>query len=131
MKAKLLKTLRRIFKKDPRFAINAYLFVQESLDVAVKTVLRKHPRKGALPTNVTAADWLDGFREHALAEFGPLAHFVMKEWGVRSTDDVGEIVEHLVKAGVISRQPGDSYEQFKGVFSFEEAFDAPYRVNLA
>lgn len=130
MNAGLLKKLRGIVAKDPRFAVNAYLFVQETLDVAVKDALRDRGGRDDQSAHVGAAEWLRAFREYALSEFGPLARDVMEEWGVRSTEDVGAIVANLVAAGIVARQEGDSVEQFKDVFTFEEAFDAPYRVDL-
>ncbi|MBP5510437.1 MAG: hypothetical protein J6Z49_05925 [Kiritimatiellae bacterium] len=129
MNAGLLKTIRAIVAKDPRFAINAYLFVQESLDVAVKGRLHRCGAIQEAPRHVDAKDWLQAFKEYALSEFGPLARDVLEEWGIRSTADVGELVAHLVDAGVIARQKGDTYDQFKDVFSFEEAFERPYRVD--
>lgn len=129
MNAELLKIIRTIVAKDSRFEINAYLFVQETLDVAIKEIPRGHVVHGERPVHVGAKEWLESFRKYALAEFGPLARDVLEEWGVRSTADVGEIVTHLVDAGVIARQEGDSSEQFKDVFSFKEAFEDPYRVD--
>ena len=128
MTAELLKTIRAIVAKDPRFEINAYLFVQETLDIAIKEIPRGNLVDGERPVHVGAKEWLAAFRKYALSEFGPLARDVLEEWGLNSTADVGEIVAHLVDAGVIARQEEDSYEQFKDVFSFKEAFEDPYQL---
>jgi hypothetical protein len=51
---------------------------------------------------------------------------VLNEWGVASTDDFGQIVFNLVNGGVLGRNETDSPNDFKNVFSFEEAFVKPF-----
>ncbi|MFY8268228.1 MAG: Minf_1886 family protein, partial [Terrimicrobiaceae bacterium] len=73
------------------------------------------------------AELLDGFRIHALAEFGPMALMVLDYWGVVSTADVGQMVFNLVQAGIFGKTDEDTTESFRDVFDFREAFVAPFR----
>lgn len=110
--------LRKMLAKDRRYPRDAYQFVFEALDYTIKQLgERRH---------VTAAELLDGVRALALKEFGLLARMVLVAWGIRRTDDVGEIVYNLVEAGLMRINEGDRKEDFAGVFDLDEAlWDQP------
>jgi len=55
-----------------------------------------------------------------------LSRTVLQHWGIHSTEDLGDIVFALVECGVLIRQEGDSREDFRDVFDFEEAFEQDY-----
>jgi uncharacterized repeat protein (TIGR04138 family) len=65
-------------------------------------------------------------REIALERYGPMARTVLEHWGIHATDDLGEIVFALVDCGILIKQDDDRKEDFRGVFDFEEAFEAEY-----
>ncbi|MCL7983254.1 MAG: hypothetical protein M8862_12075, partial [marine benthic group bacterium] len=65
-------------------------------------------------------------RQVAIDRFGPLARTVLEHWGIHSTADIGEIVFLLVDHGVLTKQDSDSREDFEGLYSFEQAFEAEY-----
>ena len=69
---------------------------------------------------------LDGFRELALKEFGPLALTVLDTWGVRRCEDVGEMVFNLIGVGAFGSTAEDSKEDFAGGYDFAEAFRRPF-----
>ena len=66
---------------------------------------------------------LDGFRDLALETFGFLARSVLAEWGIESTDDVGEIVFGLIGEDLLQKTAEDRREDFHAVYDFAEAFD--------
>lgn len=117
-----------ITRRDPRFAPEAFQFLREALEATLKR--RKKIRKISSP-HVTAAELLDGFRLHALQEFGPMARTVLDYWGVRSCEDIGEMVWALIEAGALGSSESDSPEDFRHGFDFEEAFDRPFRPQPA
>ena len=51
-----------------------------------------------------------------------MAPAVLKHWNVKRTDDFGRIVFAMVDAGLMTKTPDDSIEDFRGVFDFTEAF---------
>lgn len=118
------ETVEAIVKRDPRFAPEAYEFLREALDATVKR--KKKSRKSQSP-HVTAAELLEGFRLYALQEFGPMAYTVLEYWGVRSCEDIGEMVWSLIDAGAFGRTEQDSLEDFRGGYDFEDAFLRPFR----
>ncbi|HPA21116.1 MAG TPA: hypothetical protein PLU30_25455 [Verrucomicrobiae bacterium] len=116
----------RIVTVDGRYAPDAYRFVKESLDYTIKTQKRRRSRH-AEPQHVSGNELLEGIRRHALEEFGPMARTIFEHWGVHRCEDFGEIVFNLVDSGIFGKTESDSRADFQGGYSFEEAFDKPFR----
>jgi len=115
--------VKEICRKDSRFDRDAYYFVRESLDFTSK-MLNK-PRTGGA-RHVSGPELLDGIRVYALQEFGPMALTVFNAWGVKSTDDFGEIVFNLVGTGKLGKTEEDKKEDFAHGYNFHEAFAKPF-----
>ena len=96
-----------------------------TLDSSLVQWLRETLRTSG-PQSLSAQELLEGFRDYALAQFGPMASTVMKEWGLRNGKNVGEMVFLLIEEDVFSKQPEDSLDDFKGFMSFRKAFEEPY-----
>ena len=107
---------------DPRYHADAYFFLREGLDHAVKLRKRQLGESG----HVTGQQMCEGLRQLALKAFGPMVPTVFEYWGIRRTDDFGEMVWKLIDLGVFGRTESDSRADFKNVFSFREAFVDPY-----
>ena len=118
------ETVRDICKKDTRYHPDAYEFIVEALDVTVKKLNRC--QSGHHPRHVTGQELLEGIKEFALDEFGPLAFTVFSEWGIHTTEDFGEIVFNLVDAGRLGKTESDSRDDFKQVYDFNDVFVKPY-----
>ena len=118
------EAVETVCQEDRRYHPEAYAFLRDSLEGTIKR--RKKSKKEPGP-QVGAAELLDGFRIHALAEFGPMALMVLDYWGVVSTGDVGQMVFNLVRAGIFGKTDEDTTESFRDVFDFREAFVAPFR----
>ncbi|MFZ4587968.1 MAG: Minf_1886 family protein [Terrimicrobiaceae bacterium] len=122
------EAIETLTREDKRYHPEAYAFLRDSLEATIKR--RKKSRKDAGP-HVGAAELLDGFRLHALNEFGPMALMVLDYWGVQTTADVGHMVFNLVQAGVFGKTDEDTPESFRDVFDFQEAFADPFRPSAA
>ena len=112
----------RICEKDGDYDAEAYGFLRESLDAAVRAL----GREDAKDRHVTGRELCEGFRDRALAEFGPLSLLVLSQWGVFETADIGRMVHSLVNEGVFGKKPSDKISDFDGVFDFQDAFEKPY-----
>jgi len=121
--------LRKLALKDGRYAPEAFQFLYESLDQAVKLAGRETAE--GQERHVTGQELLAGMRAHALEVFGPLAGHVWRAWGVRETLDWGRIVFLLVEEGLLNRQETDSIEDFRDGFDFDAAFLRGYKPVLA
>ncbi len=120
--------LRNLALRDGRYAPEAFQFLYESLEHAVKLAGREEAEGS--DRHVSGQELLAGMREKALELFGPLAGSVWTRWGVRETIDWGRIVFLLVEAKLLNRQESDSIEDFRDGFEFEEAFVKSYRPKL-
>jgi uncharacterized repeat protein (TIGR04138 family) len=116
--------VRNICAKDKRYKPDAYFFIQEGFNFAAR-MFKKRARKGH-SRHLTAHQFLEGLRIFALEEFGPMARRVLKEWGLNTTQDIGEVVFNLIEAGSMKKAETDSKEDFINVYDFDEAFVKPF-----
>ena len=110
--------LDRVLASDSRYRREAYLFTQRALHY----YRQEHGERGET-AHITGSELLVGVRELALIEFGPMARLVLESWGVTRGEDVGEIVYNLIEAGLMSKTPEDSKEDFAGIMTFDETLD--------
>ena len=113
-----------IVARDPRYQPGAYHFVRASLDHTI-TKQAKAVKAGKT-RHVSGPELLDGIRDHALEQFGPLSRTLLEHWGVKRSRDFGEIVFNLVEAGVFGKTDEDSRRDFDNVYDFAEAFEKPF-----
>jgi uncharacterized repeat protein (TIGR04138 family) len=119
------EVLERILEQDRRYRREAYLFLREGLEYTQRQIVQSQSKK-AEPRHVTGKELLDGLRLYGLAQFGPMTATVLGEWGIRACEDFGELVFNMVDQGLLSRTDSDSREDFKGGYTFEEAFCRPF-----
>ncbi len=112
-----------ILKRDSRFDAHAYFFLKDALDFTLK---RSAEANGGQARHVSGPDLLQGFREFALEQFGPMAATLMTEWGVRKCQDVGDMVFLLIDEQVFGKQDTDRREDFSEIFDFEDALVRPF-----
>ena len=77
---------------------------------------------------MSGPELLEGIRQLALAEFGMMAKTVFRIWGMRKTDDWGNIVFNLIDAKLMNKTSEDRLDDFHAVYDFEEALE--YRITL-
>lgn len=111
---------RNLLATDKRFDAEAYNFIYEALDWTLKNVVHDQRRGNQ---HVSGRDLLEGIRQFSIDQFGCLARTVLESWGVRRTDDFGEIVFNLVEHDLMGKQESDSKDDFHEVYEFGEAFD--------
>lgn len=117
------EAVEAVSREDQRYHAGAYAFLRDALEATLKRRKKTQKEPGG---HVAAAELLEGFRLHALAEFGPMAITVLDYWGVRRCEDVGHLVFNLVSAGVFGKTEEDTIESFGGGYDFHEAFVAPF-----
>ncbi len=110
--------IESIRSKDRRYHADAYLLVID----AVETVLIEI----AQTRHISGTELCRGLRTLATARFGPMAKEVLNFWGVRSTEDFGNIVFNLVDAGLLLKTEHDRIEDFFDVYDFGDAFERSY-----
>jgi len=112
------QNVETIVRQDPRYKTEAYEFVSEAVGYTCELLeCRRH---------ITGQELLEGIRECALEKFGPLAKFMLNEWGVRCCGDFGYIVFNMVNMGLLGKTEQDRIEDFSDGYDFEEAFEKPF-----
>ncbi len=114
------KRIEALAAKGGRYRREAWFFVARSLSFANREV-----RGQARHQHLNAADLLEGFRQLARQEYGPLALDVLNFWGLRSTRDVGEIVFAMVRAGILASRREDVLADFDDAYDFHREFLEP------
>ena len=114
--------LEKIVQKDPRYVREAYLFLRDALDFTIKA--RRKAKE--LDHHVTGQQLLDGIRQYALKQFGPMVPTVFEYWGVRRGEDFGAMVFNFISVGIFGKTDTDSVDDFMGGYTFHDAFVAPF-----
>jgi len=117
------EALDKILAADARFHRDAYLFMREALDFTQKLVGRENQGK---VRHVTGQELLDGLRQYALQQFGPMSMTVFEEWGIHNCQNFGEIVFNMVEIGLLAKTDKDTRDDFHTGYDFTEAFRKPY-----
>ena len=116
--------IEELVRRDPRYAPEAYEFVYDALSHAA----RRLGRAGVDDAHVSVADFLDGARDLAVREFGLMAPAVFRAWGLRRTDDFGDIVFHLIAAGLMDPTAADDRAAFRDQFDLQAGLTADYHI---
>ncbi len=115
-----LNKIESVIARNAQYKFEAYSFIMAALHHTVS--------KLPSPRHVTGRELLEGIREYALEQFGPMTRTVLNYWGVHQTGDFGKIVFALVDVGILRKQPEDKLEDFANVYDFHEAFDQGYQI---
>ena len=134
----LREELARVIARDPRYTIEGYAFVLESLNLARNRKLKamskrerarqtRSRKKGAAEAKPEVAGHVTGrelclsARRLAVRLFGSMAVIVLDQWGIRATSDIGDIVYNLIASGDLDKTPADQRSDFDDVFDFATA----------
>lgn len=131
-----LKAMRDLLRDDPRYKLDAYQFIRESLQYAHENLDRIGPLKyGAndspdvdSPRHLTGQQLCEACRLYAIDQYGYLAKMVLASWGLKSTGDFGELVYNLIRIEQMRKSESDSREDFDNVYSFDEAFQPQFEL---
>jgi uncharacterized repeat protein (TIGR04138 family) len=116
--------VREACRRDSRFAPEAYGFLCQVLQHTVKMVGREEEEN----RHVNGPELLAGWRDLAVLEFGPMASFVMREWRVTRSEDVGAMVFHFIDIGYFGRNKTDCVQDFSDGVDMDEALRRPFQL---
>ena len=116
--------VERILKQDTRFHRDSYYFLREALDYTQRVSSKKNQNR---PTkHVIGQELLEGIRDYALEQFGPMTIAVLEEWGIKSCSDFGELVFNMVETSLLAKTENDSRADFQAGYDFTTAFQKPF-----
>jgi uncharacterized repeat protein (TIGR04138 family) len=115
--------LAAICEKDSRYAVDAYLFVADAVAYTTKQLTAAESGRGR---HISGQELLEGIRQYALQQFGPLSLDVLQDWGVKTTADFGNIVFTMVENGLLGASDNDSPDDFRDGYDFRKVFLQPF-----
>lgn len=124
---------RKILAEDSRYAFEAYFFISAALQYGQEKAIREDEEQGkpvAKQRHLCGQELCEAVRLFAWKKFGMLAKQVLYSWGVRSTNDIGEIVFNLIKWKQLRKSKEDKKSDFDDVFDFETSLVDDYRFDL-
>ncbi len=123
----------KVLHDDERYSVEAYQFVREALSYAqdvlglgVNDSLRVDDVLQA-ERHLSGQQLCEASRLYALQQFGLMAKTVLATWGIRTTDDLGEIVYNLIKVDLMKKSDNDRREDFDSVFDFESGLTQAFQ----
>jgi uncharacterized repeat protein (TIGR04138 family) len=127
--------LTEVVRRDPRYSYEAYEFVFSALSYTQKSLGRapvSPEEEGAAGPehHVSGRELVEGIRALALRQFGLMARIVFRSWGIRRTDDFGEIVFNLVEEKLMSKAEQDCRADFHDLFDLDKALVEDFRIEL-
>jgi len=119
-------------REDSRFAYEAYEFVCEAVTYTQTKLGRMSPDEDdpSDDHHVSGEELLRGTCELAIREFGMMAPVVFKQWGVRTTDNIGEIVFKLIHVKRLSKSDRDDPDDFHDLFDLYQALTEGFALTL-
>ncbi len=128
-----LQKLAEVVKQDPRYPYEAYEFVFQALHATQKQLGREPPTAAASEESagkhhVSGRELCLGIRDLALLEFGMMARYVFRVWGIEQTGDFGNIVFNLIRHELMSKTNHDNLADFQNVYDLDQAL--AYQVKL-
>jgi uncharacterized repeat protein (TIGR04138 family) len=122
-KLEFAEALDLILTKDTRYDREAYYFLRDALEFTMKVRKKAKGCSG----HVTGQQLLEGVRQFAIKEFGPMVPTVFEYWRLKRGEDFGHMVFNLIDVGIFGKTETDCIDDFKGGYTFQEAFVLPYQ----
>jgi len=114
--------VEEICAKDNRYKPDSYEFVMQALHFTQG----KLNRQG----HITGRELLEGIRQFAIEQYGPMSKTVLNHWGITKTEDFGNIVFNMTENKLLSKTETDSIEDFKDVYDFNVVFGNVLRDSI-
>lgn len=112
----------RLISAAGPYPVEAFDFVREGLGFAADQVHANREAEGVVDRHISGQQLCVGLRDFAIHLYGLMAPTVMEHWNIRRTEDFGRIVFAMIEQGLMSKTPDDTFDDFRAVFAFDEAF---------
>lgn len=132
-------SLQQLIGKDPRYPVDAYLFIREALAFAADTaelvatdadcdLSEEDMEKSRRERHLSGQELCEAIRQYALKQYGFMAKLVLNRWGVHQTSDFGEIVYNMIDVGIMKKSSRDQRSHFDDVYEFGKAFENEFKI---
>lgn len=105
-------TSKKIEDVAKRYGIHveAYHFVLDSLRFTVEDL---NQTDDGHPQHLHAHELLDGLVRYGAQKFGLLADTVFRQWGIKSNEDIANIVYQMIELEMLKKSEDDSFDDFE------------------
>jgi uncharacterized repeat protein (TIGR04138 family) len=129
------KSMEDVIRGDGRYPLEAFAFLHDALNHAVSDVYgpggaESHDPETEASRHVSGAQLCYAMRDLAIERWGHLAIPVLAKWNIHATLDLGNMVYLLVDNSFMRKTDEDSVEDFRDVYSFEDAFNVAMNLRL-
>ena len=124
--------LMELTREDERYAYEAYEFLCESVTYT-QAYLGRYPQEEDDPDmdyHINGEELLRGTCNLAVIEFGMMAATVFRQWGIRTTGDIGQIVFNLIHAELLSQSDRDNLDEFEDLFEIDKYLHDQFELSV-
>ena len=133
-------SLYQLVREDPRYPVEAYLFVREALAYAADSMelgCQSYDSDQEIDTathlarrerHLTGQQLCEAIRQYALNQFGYMAKVVLRNWGIDRTGCFGDIVYNMINVGIMKKSSSDRRSHFDDVYQFDEVFEHEFAI---
>ena len=117
--------VKKIVNNDTRYSVDAYEFIGEAVNYTAMKL--KKDESNIKTRHVSCQELLRGVTEYAITHYGPMAGDVFENWGLTSSQAIGNVVFNMINEQLLSASEDDNVEQFEKGPSFTELFRKPFQ----
>jgi uncharacterized repeat protein (TIGR04138 family) len=124
-----------VIRSDGRYPLEAFAFLHDALNHAVTAVhgaeaSASRDADSETARHVSGMQLCQAMRDLAIERWGRLARPVLAKWNIHATIDLGNMVYLLVNNSFMRKTDDDSIEDFRDVYSFDDAFNVAMNLRL-
>ncbi len=133
-------SLYQLVREDPRYPVEAYMFVREALAYAADSMelgcqsydsdleAGSATHLAQRERHLTGQQLCEAIRQYALNQFGYMAKVVLRNWGIEKTGCFGDIVYNMINVGIMKKSSSDRRSHFDDVYQFDEVFEHEFAI---
>jgi len=128
-------SLDQLVSQDPRYPVEAYVFVREalafasdSMELGVAPDLEEDDPPSPPERHLTGQELCEAIRQFAINQYGYMAKVVLQRWGITATGNFGDIVYNMIDMGVMKKSPQDRRSHFDNVYDFDNVFESNFEM---
>lgn len=126
--AKFIKTVNDIIVEDPRFDAEAYNFISNAV---VYTSQKVKDEESNMQRHISGQELLEGIKDFAVEEYGPIAPEVLRHWGLTDSKSIGEVVFNMVNKNLLGSTNEDSIDDFIDSYDIDQKFSERFKPKKA
>ena len=117
-----IRGVERILEREDHWPREAYDFVRRTVERAIENAA-----ESGLRGHVAGPQIIEAARDLALNDYGPAAAYLLDQWHLQSSTDVGHVVFLLIEEGLLAKSDDDRLEDFENVLDLPAELAAPFQ----